>query len=369
MALRPEWVTNPYNDTLWSSSLENVMTLKDDWNHYDSYESYVGQPVPRQGECAIEMELGPIIVRFSRKEFKNLMSHSTYYKSIVNFEELEIMDEMIVRVTHPIGLERGLCVYLIVLNSMDVPVLPSFEKTNVQSFVEICSYYGFNTMLDQMVQFCVDTGLHFLPQCLEALINEFGVSDYRVLHLSELFQALWDTHQHDRISGFLGFGDSLALVLPEQLISCGALPALVRSLIQSPALRCRPLFPVCGICELPVHPHQRIQLTHCCAEMVHEECLWATARQCEICIHSQHRFVYGMMHCTVADMLSDFKYKNWFRCQVHAKCLVFYKDKWNTITHRSVSAIKKTMRFDADHFKKWMYKFYEKESSYTAHFG
>ena len=288
-----------------------------------------------------------VIIHLTKPEYQNLMKNSVYYATSNKFDNVAIVNYMTLTLTTPPSLEQGLCIYLIALNTKGIPTLPNFEATNIRSFVEVCAYYHFEVMLDQMVEHCLHTGLCYLPAYLEALLRVYGDSDIRVHKLTHRFQSLWNEHQIDPFHVYFGYSYGDIVVVPARdILVSGALRAMVRSLIQSPSLRCRPFYPVCPICETPLQPTEQLRLTPCCRELVHTACQWQF--KCEICLHDQHRFSNGALRS--AQIMVDSKYLNWFPCFIHKRCKVLYRNRWNTLSHCHIKKLRSTYLWDAKQF-------------------
>ena len=89
----------------------------------------------------------------------------------------------------------GLARYLITLNAQDMIELPDCSNMDFVQFVEVCETFGFEQMLDDMANYCLTVGIHFLPDFFEALLHTYGLFHNRVTHSWMVFTARWNRSQ------------------------------------------------------------------------------------------------------------------------------------------------------------------------------
>ena len=241
-----------------------------------------------------------------------------------------------------------------------------FQLDNVGGFQdrEITMYegdYTFDSFLKGGIMICLRVGIHFLPDFFEALIHTYGLLHNRVTHLWMVFTAWWNRsqltllhqyfHEHhaydDLSTGDLRLGDVLAE-------NSDLLPGMIRSLLQSPAVRLDPQFwlnpriHVCPQCELPIPQNgeleaENIAFTSCCSTAVHTQCFVPGTLSCEVCSHENCNvripvFFDGsekVSNLTIRDMLLDRQGHRWSLCQQHEDCYVYQRADWSTMHHCS----------------------------------
>ena len=308
------------------------------------------------------VDVAMICFSLSSQDCENLARHSTRFIQIFQLDHVGgFQDREITMYEGDYTFDIGLARHLITLNAQDVIDLPDCANISLLQFVEICETFGFEQMLDAMAEYCLRVGIHFLPDFFEALIHTYGLLHNRVTHLWMVFTAWWNRsqltllhqyfHEHhaydDLSTGDLRLGDVLAE-------NSDLLPGMIRSLLQSPAVRLDPQFwlnpriHVCPQCELPIPQNgeleaENLAFTSCCSTAVHTQCFVPGTLSCEVCSHENCNvripvFFDGsekVSNMTIRDMLLDRQGHRWSLCQRHEDCYVYQRADWSTMHHCS----------------------------------
>ena len=144
----PTWYPNEYEGHL------------DKWI---SYREYHASRVRYYQHVHVPV-VGPVTMYMTGSEFQNLIAHSGYYPGFVRNEAIQNQPIMSITVQNVDQLDHGQSLHVIALHYRPVPVLPNFRYVNVQHLIRIWLFYDLHVMLDQMIIFTLDTGLHYFPQ-------------------------------------------------------------------------------------------------------------------------------------------------------------------------------------------------------------
>ena len=276
--------------------------------------------------------VGPVTMHMTGSEFENLIAHSGYYRRFARNDAIPNQSVMSITVKNIEQIDHGLSLHVIALNCRAVPVLPDFRFVNIRHFIRICLFYDLHVMLDQMINFTLDTGLHYFPQFFRYLCGILSPQNTLAHCLVTGFLTLWNANQLDYLEYYFPAHSEIGPISPTQWAKIlynhfRILPGLARSLIQSPPIRVRrqnhmgkqvsPVFPVCPSCERDIpNPNEGgFTLTNCCREIIHMTCL-ATYDTCHICRHENNALAkYSSIGFSVdistQSILRERKYIHW----------------------------------------------------------
>ena len=268
----------------------------------------------------------PIIIDATKEDMTNLQANSEYFRNKAAFEGIRQPGPTQVSLTTPPGLVQGLCVYLTVLNMALTPSLPNFETTDVEEFIKVCLFYGFDTMMTQMSNFCLDTGIIYSIPFVRTLANIMGNDDKLVTKIqwgmSKMYMAALDREDEDPYMMEL-----------EYFTDPSWSQNLLATICESPDYRCNHFLPICPECYKPLIPNGEVRLTPCCREPIHRRC-YRPHVNCNICradpMFARGRLMYVSFRI---DDLLDAKCVYWSPCNLHPDCVVNYKDDRITVFH------------------------------------
>ena len=124
----------------------------------------------------------------SSQECENLARNDTRTIQMFHIEHVDdFQDREMILYEGEYNFDLGLARCLITLNAQDVIELPDCSNIDFVQFVEVCETFGFEQMLDDMANYCLTVGIHFLPDFFEALIHIYGLFHIRVTSLWMVF--------------------------------------------------------------------------------------------------------------------------------------------------------------------------------------
>ena len=166
---------NPFNEyPIWS--MNDYTQILANWRSYHrqyrapQLQYYTYHSFPAVAQFTLHMP---------GSNFQNLINHSSYFAGLQRLQQTQIQPQMSFTIKSDpfVPLPIGLSAHLISLNSRPVPTLPDFRIVNIHDFVNICIFYNFDLMLDQMLNFSLDTGLHYFPQFFRHLYKNMPRND------------------------------------------------------------------------------------------------------------------------------------------------------------------------------------------------
>ena len=356
----------------------NPFTEEKDWSQYDfkeleiAYNVYLGEIrelVPIRSISTTESRYDSAHFQLTQSQVANLQRHSTFYKGHFTYHPIdENADEIWISIenTKQLDLNKDVCMDLIWSNCQATPTLPDFTKIHLYEFVDVCMYYGLETMLDIMEDFCLRDGLHYLPEYFETMYVNYTAWFPRVKSLINEFAMQYT------LCTIYPFYSYFPRSECEPEIVCGRrladrvfahifiLSGLVRSLILSPKYRLiRQLF-VCPLCEFAMEVSStECCTTRCCGEFIHRTCR-DKIKSCEICNHavSSLRLLRNM---SFTDLLNDRKLRYWNTCKYHPQCNVYIRGDWMCTFHKSDAELRVLAKAPLQQFMQLMRPFYEQE--------
>ena len=381
---------NPFNEyPIWS--MNDYTQILANWRSYHrqyrapQLQYYTYRSFPAVAQFTLHMP---------GSNFQNLINHSSYFAGLQRLQQTQIQPQMSFTIKSDpfVPLPIGLSAHLISLNSRPVPTLPDFRIVNIHDFVNICIFYNFDLMLDQMLNFSLDTGLHYFPQFFRHLYKNMPRNDPLVLSLVQGFLITWNEAQQERLEDYFPVQPAIGPLSLAQWAEIlyqhfPILPGLARSLIQSPTKRLRrwdhtgrqvaPVFPVCPACERHIsNPHQRdFTLTTCCHEVIHTDCL-SRFQFCYICHHNNHKFpqFYQEIAFTTPDILKERKYLYWNPCNEPycniPNCWVYERPDrhWHVFPHITHEELAKTYFLSHQEYLEWLLDNLYRPNQHSCHF-
>ena len=160
--------------------------------------------------------VGPVTMHMTGSEFENLIAHSGYYRGFARNDAIPNQSVMSITVKNIEQIDHGLSLHVIALNCRAVPVLPDFRFVNIRHFIRICLFYDLHVMLDQMINFTLDTGLHYFPQFFRYLCGILSPQNTLVHCLVTGFLTLWNANQLDYLEYYFPAHSEIGPISPTQ---------------------------------------------------------------------------------------------------------------------------------------------------------
>ena len=160
--------------------------------------------------------VGPVTMYMTGSESQNFIAHSGYYHGFVRNEAIQNQPVMSITVQNVDQLDHGLSLHVIALNCRPVPVLPDFRYVNVRYFIRICLFYDLHVMLDQMINFTLDTSLHYFPQFFPYLCAILSPQNTLVHSLVTGFLTLWNENQREHLEYYFATQSEIGPISPTQ---------------------------------------------------------------------------------------------------------------------------------------------------------
>ena len=358
---------NPFSDHVdWRDYSFSDMQFA--WELY--HEQTVSKLIPPKKIRPKPTEHDSAHLQLTKKQVANLRRHSAFYNGHFSRHPIDGKTNeiwiAIDNVDH-INLNLDVCIALIWANCQDKPTLPDFQRTDLGEFLDISLYFGLESALDNMEDFCLTLGLTYLADYFGVLYRKLTPRHPRVKSLLNEFAMRFTLCTTYRFSKYF---PRLAGQPP---VVCGRrlaervysnlfiLSGLVRSLIHSPKFRLIQSLPICPGCELPVDTDIPGCTTECCSQFIHPACRDRFPFQsCEVCNHavSSLRLLRNM---TPTDLLNEKKMRHWYQCRFHYNCKIYLRPDWHCTFHRSAPELRALSKTPIAKLMSFIEPLYEQE--------
>ena len=294
----------------------------------------------------------PIPIEMSKVEVETLVANSEFFRAKLTFEGRE-PEQMTLELETPPEWAQGVCVYLLVLNARSDVKLPNLNQVGIRTLVQVCTYFGYDKMLAELVKYALGPGFKYAFEILHELIMIVGRS---ASYSQELLDAMVQKYFVFKYEWF----QSGKLTIPTRQFDllCNNVQAIARNktkraevtkaMIRSPSVRTfGPMVPLCPHCCDLVDPSSGGMVTPCCQEPCHASC-WVEG-ECPICMFDtkqmpilQSRFsrqAIPLFKTATMTCLRDIKFFNWVDCCLHSDCKMFVCYRSPMAFHHSASEI------------------------------
>ena len=286
------------------------------------HEQTVSKLIPQNQIRPKPTEHDSAHLQFTKKQVANLRRYSAFYNG--HFSRHPIDDKTdkiwiaIDNVDHT-NFNLDLCIDLIWTNCQDKPALPDFQRTDFGEFLDIWLYFGLESMLNKMEDFCLTLGLTYLPDYFGVIYRKLIPRHPRVKPLLNAFAmrfTLCTTYQ---------FSTYFSRLTGQPPVVCGRrlaervysnifiLSGLVRSLIHLPKFRLIQSLPICPGCELPVDTDIPGCTTECCSQFIHPACRDRFPFQSSEIYNHAVSSLRLLRNMTQTYLLNEMKMRHWYQ--------------------------------------------------------